>query len=122
MRKELFVNKNKFIEVETANFISAYEFQGHHIEVDDFYQGGYEIFVDGKSIGHFSVENFRAADDISDASYEDWADDHSDDREPTVDELWSEGYLDHIVELQMWAEFHEEVELRVRDYLSKKNS
>ena len=110
----------KFIELETADKISAYSFEGHLIEVDDFYQGGYEIFVDGKSIGRFDVENFVAAQDISDATYEDWADDHSDwEIEPSVNELWVNDYLTQDINDKMWKEFHEEVEYRVKRFLNK---
>ena len=109
----------KFTEVETAEFITSYFYDGHMIDVDDNFMGGYNIFVDGKFVEAFTVGHFQAAQNIPDKIYQQWQDDNSEDRMPVVEELWDGGYLPAATNQAMWSEFHDEVEHRVKKFLNK---
>ena len=110
----------EFKEINSGIHVTSYTYKGCRIDVDDQYQGGYEILVDGDHVGYFNTENFKTADKIPVSAIDEYIDDGYDsDYEPTADALWVNGYLDDELDEQMWEEFHKTVERKAKEYIEE---
>lgn len=110
--------KKDFIEVDADNCIASYTYKGHQINVDENYQGSYDIFIDGENIACFSVENFETAGKVPMRVIDEYINDEECGHDDiSINEVWVHGYLDDELNNQMWEEFHKTVEMYVKKYI-----
>ena len=97
----------KLKEIETYK----YKYGKHTVEVEEGYQGGWNVYVDGDKAGYFEVDNFKCFENIPEEYFEEFGDDK------TAEWLWTNGVLEDELDIKGWEEFNETIEEIVESYL-----